>query len=244
MRRGSSLRMPSSAVLYRGPSMLDGSPIIVVATGIRRPSKNSKTGRMVQTWIMRDDVAPNVAARNGDDASVCGDCPHRLDARTGHRTCYVTVHQAPLSVWRARNAMPMANMHVLAYLRSSCSVRMGAYGDPAAVPMSVWRSVVDASRRAHTGYTHAWRNPIARELSGYVMASADSLRDAVDAHAAGWRTFRVAPVGGMAIGNREIHCRSVRDGVTCAECTLCVGGTRGPNVVIEAHGSGRLHVLQ
>jgi hypothetical protein len=45
-------------IFYRGPSMLDGSPIIAVATGTARGSRNGKTGAEVQTWILRDDMSP------------------------------------------------------------------------------------------------------------------------------------------------------------------------------------------
>jgi hypothetical protein len=70
-------RLPKGIVLYRGPSRLDGAPIVCVATGFRSPSDNPKTGPMVQTWIMREDVAPHTAQKTGEDSSVCGDCPLR-----------------------------------------------------------------------------------------------------------------------------------------------------------------------
>jgi len=63
--------------LWRGASRLDGAPIVAIATGLAAPSSNPKTGPMVQTWILRADVAPHEAQRDGRDASVCGDCPLR-----------------------------------------------------------------------------------------------------------------------------------------------------------------------
>ena len=44
---------PNGAILYCGPSLLDGSPIIVVITGLSGRSTNTKTGKMAQTWILR-----------------------------------------------------------------------------------------------------------------------------------------------------------------------------------------------
>jgi len=48
-----------SVILWRGPSAIDGRPIVVVATGV--PSRkgvlrgaNAKTGRMTQVWILLD----------------------------------------------------------------------------------------------------------------------------------------------------------------------------------------------
>lgn len=232
-------RIPESVILYRGPSQLDGAPIVVIATGLRRASKNPKTGRMVQTWIMRDDIAPHIAAGpNGADVSVCGDCPHRYNPETGHRTCYVTPHQAPLAVWKRRNVLPMASGAVRAYLRTCRSVRMGAYGDPAAVPVSVWESVVDLSRRGHTGYTHQWRTH--PELHPYVMASCDSLADYAEAVRLGWRTFRVSDSVQPAKG--EIVCVNTARGTTCEACGICNGTFhKGPNVTIAVHGSGARH---
>jgi hypothetical protein len=42
---------------YRGASQIDGTPIVGIAT-----VGNRKTGSMIQTWIIRDDVHP-VASR-------------------------------------------------------------------------------------------------------------------------------------------------------------------------------------
>ena len=42
-------------ILYEGASMLDGAPIVVIAT---MKTSNRKTGDMVQTWILRSDVNP------------------------------------------------------------------------------------------------------------------------------------------------------------------------------------------
>ena len=85
---------PNGRVLYEGPSMLDGAPIVVIATGFAESSANDKTGAMIQTWILRADLPPHHAFKAPEGASVCGDCPHRLN-----RTCYVRWYTAPLAVW-------------------------------------------------------------------------------------------------------------------------------------------------
>ena len=51
--------------------------VIVLATGLDRPSINSKTGDMIQTYIMRADIAPDEAAKLGLDETVCGSCELR-----------------------------------------------------------------------------------------------------------------------------------------------------------------------
>jgi hypothetical protein len=57
--------MSNGIVIYRGPSILDGSPIVVIATGLGSGSSNRKTGALVQTWILRDDVSPIERSRAG-----------------------------------------------------------------------------------------------------------------------------------------------------------------------------------
>ena len=49
------MRKPRGLVLYEGPSEIDGKPIVCIAT---LDSRNRKTGNMVQTWILRQDVSP------------------------------------------------------------------------------------------------------------------------------------------------------------------------------------------
>ena len=52
---------------YEGPSMIDGSPIVAIAT---ISSRNGKTGSIVQTWIMPADIDPLTAIKTGYDSAV------------------------------------------------------------------------------------------------------------------------------------------------------------------------------
>ena len=136
---------PNGLVLYEGPSLLDGAPIVVIATGLANSSSNSKTGDIIQTWIIRSDIKPTDAVNTGDDASICGSCPHRGTVENGKnvgRSCYVTVFQAPLNVYKTyhRGRYPLWNGDSEVF--SGRKVRLGAYGDPAAVPRKVWRDVL------------------------------------------------------------------------------------------------------
>jgi len=95
-------KAPNGFIIYRGPSMLDGQPIVCIATGFAKGSTNTKTGAMIQTWIMRDDIKPVDAIHSGEDKSICGDCPHRgviVNGRNVKRPCYVAVWQAPRNVY-------------------------------------------------------------------------------------------------------------------------------------------------
>ena len=240
-------------VLYEGPSMLDDAPIVVIATGFKAGSTNRKTGEMVQTYILRQDVEPTEAIRSGADSSICGDCPHRGKVTTDStgqprnvgRTCYVNVGQGPLAVFRTYKAgkYPTAPFQLPVTGRM---VRLGTYGDPAAVPGDVWVNLLDGAA-GHTGYTHQWRNPsLSREhlasLRGLCMASADTAEEADHAHAMGWRTFRVSLNPTLdPIRKGEVLCPASAEAgkkLTCAECKACNGTmtARRGSIYIPAHG--------
>ena len=226
-------------VFYNGPSQIDGSPIVGIATD---GSKNAKTGRMVQTWILRADREPHLAAVDGSDVSICGTCPHRHDPGTGARTCYVTTHRAPLSVYRRwkRGGYPR-----LAGIGFEAPLRLGSYGDPGALPLDTVADLVSRAPLGHTGYTHRWRER--PDLRSYLMASTDSYTETQEAQRLGWRTFRVRASNGPSFSRvrnggltapREIECLSDSVGRQCADCRLCAGAQRpAASIWIAAHGS-------
>lgn len=221
-------------ILYQGPSLLDGSPVVCIVIGTRRGSSNRKTGAMLQTYIIRADVAPMDALRSGQDAAICGDCPLRgFNGRK--RACYVNVSQGPTQVYRAftRNNYEIATD--IADVGANRMVRVGTYGDPAAIPAHVWYALLSRSA-GHTGYTHQWR--VRPDLASIVMASADSAADRDTAHAAGFRTFRIADMPDRG----EIVCPSSR-GVHCIDCGLCDGAGPAKSITIPAHGIGARFVL-
>lgn len=229
---------PTGYVLYRGPSLFDGRDVVVVAT---TKSRNVKTSDMVQTWILLADVAPNVAVRSGNDASVCGDCIFR--AGNG---CYVRVDNAPRSVWsafhRGRYVDISGDLDAIAAIGEGLTVRLGAYGDPVAVPEEIWIALTSRSR-AHTGYTHAWR-VAPRAFRSLVMASCDTESDKVRASLRGFRTFRVNDGVDAARLRGEMTCPASAEAGhvrSCADCHAC-DGTRGEgltqrDVTIRLHGA-------
>ena len=192
------MKKPNGLILWQGPSRIDGAPIVAIVVGLEDASTNSKTGAMLQTYILRADIAPTDAIAIGADASICGDCPHRGDGTGKGRTCYVNVGQGALSVYRAflRGNYPMATDAQARLAGTKRVVRLGTYGDPAAVPVAVWENLT-ADAVAHTGYTHAWRG-IGSGYAHLLMASADSVADKVAAMAAGFCTFRVVLRGESA----------------------------------------------
>jgi len=238
----------NGVILYEGPSMLDGAPIVVIATGIRTGSTNVKTGAMIQTYILRSDLPPIDAVRSGDDASVCGGCVHRGDGTGKERSCYVTLMHGPRGVWAAYKRGSYASADDLDPRAAVADrmVRLGTYGDPAAAPADMWKALV-ATAKGWTGYTHQWRTIDAATWHPLVMASADSLTDMADAHALGYRTFRVTPIGEVAIKGVEIVCPASHEAgqkTECIDCKACMGTSAKARVSIQiqAHGTGRRYV--
>ena len=63
-------------IIYEGFSPIDNKPIVLIATGLgSSKSSNPKTGHMVQTWILRQDIKPNEGHKDGSNRSMCGKCP-------------------------------------------------------------------------------------------------------------------------------------------------------------------------
>jgi len=232
--------MTRGVIVYRGPSEIDGGPVVAIASW---RSTNRKTGDVPQIWILREDQPPTAAARTGADRSICGECSFRgqiIGGKNVGRACYVVVHQAPLSVWLAyrRGVYRSVGRARLARLFAGAFVRIGAYGDPAAVPMGVWRSMV-ADVRGWAAYTHQWRH--GANLQWLAMASCETDDDSREAIALGYRVFRVTPTGASRIPGHASCPASTEQGqrLTCLECRACNGGAPSqgqPHVQIEIHG--------
>lgn len=219
-------------LVYDGPSVLNGDPIVGIITGLQTPSSNPKTGTMAQLWILHQDEAPHLAVKSGKDASVCGDCPAR------NKWCYVQTFQGPRSVWAAwkRGSYPPYDPLLL----QGKALRLGAYGDPAALPLSTLERITK-DVDMYTGYTHAWKYCDAR-YKRFCMASCDSVADAEAAIKSGWRSFRVSTEAHDRALTGEITCPASSEAdnlLTCITCRTCDGNRRGlrSSVVIQAHGN-------
>ncbi len=236
-------------VFYNGPSVLDGSPIVGIVTGLIHPSPNQKTGPMAQVYFLVADVPPFQAAHQGRDQAVCGGCALRgrlVESQPGRtkvveRQCYVFLPHGPRRVydsWR-EGKYPEISPVEGGRLLTRRLVRLGAYGDPACVPFEVLKGLL-AKAGDVTGYTHQWqRFP---ELKRWCMASCDTPEERDSAHALGFRTFRIRrrdePVlagEGICPGSHEMN-HTLR----CSECMLCGGESTGAkgDVTIIAHGNG------
>lgn len=225
------------AIIYEGPSQLDGQPIVAILTGVSTKSENPKTGPMAQTWILRSDMHPIDALKEGEDSSICGTCPLRAGA------CYVTVGLGPATVYRSflkgRYPVTTPALASLGLASAKRAVRLGAYGDPTAVPYEIWSDLL-AFGASHTGYTHQWRT-CDRRFKRILMASCDTLEERWEARVMGWRTFRVKTPD-QPVEHREMVCPASAEGghkLQCWQCLQCNGGLiiTPRDVVINAHGS-------
>lgn len=250
------IKQPKSAIIYYGPSKIDGAPIAAIAV---YTGSNSKTGRVLQTYIIRRDMSPLHASRTGADYSICGACPHRGESdgrNVAGRSCYVTLIHGPRAVYQ-RLTDPRGEGYVFADKRTNDHaefrralgrgriVRLGTYGDPAAVPAYVWRDLI-AESAAHTGYSHQLESTALdrrhrRAIGQLCMASADSAQSAARLQAKGYRTFRVS-INALRAKGEALCPASVEAGkkMQCAQCRACDGlrTARKGNIVIRAHGAG------
>jgi len=228
---------PSGIVLYHGPSQFDGKKIVVIATGFEASrSGNEKTGAVIQTWIMIDKEQPITANNKGLDSSVCGNCKHRH-----FRSCYVNIANGPYQVYQAwkDGKYPEIPLGAASYMFRGLFVRLGSFGDPASVPINVWKSLTSYSA-GWLGYTHQWKR-CDTSYRQFCMASSDTIEEAQDAMKMGWKPFFVRrETDSLPQGFFECPA-SAEQGkrLSCDQCGVCKGGKyrKGQGMPsIVAHG--------
>lgn len=199
-----------------------------------RGSNNTKTGDMIQTYIL--DKA-RLTSEPKTFGAKCEACP-MIDR------CYVS--RDKMSVRRALKALLEGKgkgsyQHatldqVLPHLAGR-SIRFGTYGDPSAIPLDDVAKIVSAAK-GHTGYTHFWRE-IDPAYSAYFMASCESLSDENEARLIGYRSFRVLlkEQAEHEVRSNTIECLNASVGLTCEDCGLCSGteGKGSSSIYIHEH---------
>src|ERR1044072_9015768 len=181
--------MTNSYVLYHGPSVIDGAPIVAIATNFLGTSINPKVAAsFIQTWILRAEIDPLHAITIGADRAICGNCGLRgtpTGKKADGRRCLVAPGHGALPIWKQwhRGGIPFLSERRLKAVFGGRAVRLGAYGDPAAVPIGIWRKIM--TRPAYwTGDTHQWRW-CHQSYKRWCMASCETEQDRIDAHALG-----------------------------------------------------------
>ena len=241
-------KKPRGVVFFEGNSEIDGKPIVGIATF---QTTNEKTGPMIQTWILRSDIHPVNAIHEGEDESICGDCPLRglitkgeeFETKNTQRTCYVSVAHAPRAVYSFYKKGGYETFDAEKHGRwfKKRGLRLGSYGDPVAIPLSEWKKLFEliGEKESQTGYTHQWKT-CDQEWNEYIMASTHSIEENETAYEMGWRTFRTRLEDGE-IADNEIVCPASAEAdyeETCDTCGACNGGNNSRrSVVIVAHGA-------
>lgn len=239
----SALKNPNGLVLWAGSSNLDQQPIVAIMTGLAQWTANRKTGPMHQVWILRADLHPQEALNSGADYSICGNCPMRK-APTGKRMCYVnpvTLGQVYKQYVAGRYGAPI-DLTQLNQL--PLGVRLGAYGDPCAVPLAIWQQVLTKARY-HTGYTRQWARPEYQAYSAMLMASCFNPTEQAQAAALGWKTYRVKSAQEPKLV-QELACPAAREQInpsSCQQCRLCKGSSTPRHIVVDIHGLNK-HLFQ
>ena len=204
----------------------------LVFTKLSSESSNSKTGNVIQTYLIDKE---NITERNIFGAK-CSSCPMV-------ENCYVsrdklTVRRSLLKlITGEKTSYQFATLsQVLPYLNNRV-IRLGSYGDPSSIPIDDLKQIVNASK-AHLGYTHFWK-VIEPEYSKYLMASTESLADSLLANVLGYRAFQVLlkdqPL--HEVTDNSIECLNASHGLTCEQCKLCKGNLKGnlANIYIHEH---------
>lgn len=233
-------------VFYKGKSQLDRKDIVGIVIGFNSSSKNGKTGDLLQTHILVDNgkFPHENAAFGSGDSTICGDCPHRGSPEQKSGTCYVNTGQGPHAVYSAYLARKYDKLNKKTHksLFKDRFLRMGAYGDPTAIPFDVWDGLIGLVSN-HTGYTHQWRTCDQR-FRNLCMASCDNDGDYITAKHMGWRTFRVKSAQEIRLAT-EITCpasKELNTGRQCEDCMACNGarqildGDKRRDIVINVHG--------
>jgi len=225
-------RLPTSVIIWRGASLIDGTEIVAVVTNLAIPSENRKTGDMAQVYIFPVGTRPVEAIATGADVSVCGDCPLKpsVAKSNGLRPCYVNAGWLG-KTWDSIPNLPYVEPErVSRYLAAiGLGCRDGSWGDPGGVPVSVWQALHKYGGKG-TSYSHQWHKA-SPALAEFAMASVQTVAEKNAANAIGYRTYRVTT---GALESDEIICPESTRGISCADCGLCAGNrVQAKNIVIR-----------
>lgn len=232
-------------ILWEGKSPFNGDNIVLIMTAIKDASTNTKTGAMLQTYILLQDVSPVEGVKSGLDIAICGDCQHRptLAKKSGSALCYVNTGKGANMVWKCykKGNYPHASISEIKELVKDKAVRFGTYGDPALCPIEIFKELKKYAKST-TGYTHRWQDANFNfDWSSLVMASVDNTSEMFLANALNMRYFKVN-IGEESLNKNEVVCPASAEGgrkSTCSTCFLCKGSeSKAKSVVIRDHAIG------
>lgn len=220
--------MADSYIFWKGTSQINGEPILLILTGINSPSQNRKTGPMIQSYILREGILPTEYRKQGAEA-ICGDCPIKS-------ACYVGsyyLNQIYDGTHREVTKFPLT-------LLKGRVLRLGAYGDPAAVPYEVWKRLIKWTS-GWTGYTHQWKYCDSR-FKALCLASVENESLMREAWNSGWKTYRIG-LESESPTSEEMSCPYYifrhKPKLQCLQCQLCRGDSlpEKKGIFVTVHGT-------
>ena len=224
--------------IWQGKSRFNGEDISAYLT--YKKSENRKTGEIPQVWILADAMSPTDAVASGDDRAVCHLCEYSWYRRklTGSKVkCYVLPFAAPRSVWVSSRDKNVCSYRDYAPIIKDRVLRLGAYGDPCAVPISVWYKLRSVGLKRMLAYTHQWHLKGNQRYRSICLASTtpDNREHAI---ALGWKTFTTVPKGSDY--DKPCLCPASTTSphygtVTCGTCGLCDPNVESEHPWLYAH---------
>ena len=240
--------VPRGVVIFRGPSLIDGSPVVVVATGLRGSSRNSKTSGarpLAQTYIipvaMLDGITGSTAkgARRADyrawaanlkggcDAGACGACGKRPALAAG-----VDAGQLPTDPCYVRNGPPEVARAVV----------RGAYPDATPAQAAAWIAASVAAGRIAGVRAGAWGDPAAAPLAVHApildaakaTARPTGRRGVATAYTRRWIAYNIkAPAGYVSVALHPWRAYAMASCHTVAEARAAVSAGWRPFLVVD-----------
>lgn len=253
------MKTPESArIVWVGNSEIPGSEGEMLCAAITFGSKNKKTGNMATLWIfpyilVTENLSILDFLQNGGDQISCLGCIH---SSIGQKTCYVWPSMGKgfsrmviglRDRYQSGKPYSLNREEVKAVLALFEIIRLGGYGDPAALPVEFLEFLKSCVNTA-LGYTHLWNRfsgETRNRLQKILMASVDSKMQGMMAVSQGWRYFRVGAKGELPDKSIEFACPASKEVkekigkvITCGDCKKCIGNeTPAKNTLIQVHGT-------
>lgn len=230
-------------VMHEGPSLIGKGDVAAIAT---LNSANEKTGNMVQVWIVPKEGGTLAAVQKGDNSAACGSCPligtpeqTKDGVKIRNRVCYVNLGRLDSTVLKAYNngRYPPYNRKLYERWLRGRDIRLGAYGDPVALPDSLIEYLASVGS-GYTGYSHqlfSIERERADRLAQLLMVSCHTPSQHNEALRRGWRPFTVI-ANGQHVPENAVECPFYTRGVQCDRCQLCQGASKKARpVFVRAH---------
>ena len=161
----------ASKILFKDKSNYTGKEVISTIT---YTSTNIKTGDIPQITFLPVDSKPTDAIKNGEDKSVCGNCPLRpinhKDTPMEDKPCYVNCGYGPNAIYKTLDKIEVHKVKTGQYEIG----RIGAWGGCDSIPKSSVLKIRSMFKKV-LNYTHDWNNDKSNYLKAFTMASVHSL---------------------------------------------------------------------